>query len=99
MTKVVVPAASAWAGFSFDVMTTAVTAPSVMATSMLARVFARSMSSRFAVRETSTTACRLFSAEIMRSASNRSAQPSWLTSPFRMARSMALFSRGSVRPS
>ena len=102
MTKVVTPAASAcadWAGFSLDVMMIGVTAPSVMAASVPARVFARSMSSRSAVRETSTTACRLSSAEIMRSASKRSAQPSWLTSPARMARSMALFSRGSVRPS
>ena len=38
-------------------------------------------------------------AEIMRSASKRSAYPSWLTNPFWMAQSMALFSRGSVRPS
>ena len=97
MTKVVTPSASAWsdwAGFSLDVMTTGVTAPSVMAARMLARVFARSMSSWSAVRETSMTACRLSPAEIM-----RSAQPSWLASPFQMARSMARFSRGSVRPS
>ena len=44
MTKVVTPAASAWAtwaGFSLDVMTTGVTVPPAMAESMPARFFAR----------------------------------------------------------
>ena len=102
MTKAATPAASAWAdwvGFSLDGMTTGVTVPPVTAAMMPARVFARSMPSRSAVRETSTTACRLSSPEIIMSASKRSAQPSRLTSPLRMAWSMALFSRGSVRPS
>ena len=65
-----------WAGFSLDVMTTGVTVPPVMAESMPARVFARSMPSWSAVIETSITACRLSSAVIMRSASKRSANRS-----------------------
>ena len=48
MPKVVTPASSAWADWawsSLDVMTTGVTAPSVMAVRTLGRAFARSMSS------------------------------------------------------
>ena len=100
--KVNTPASSAWAagvGVSVDVTTTGVTDPPVMMAMMPARIFARSMSSRSAVSETSTTACWLASAEITMSASKRSAEASRVTSPSRTARTIALVSRESIRPS